>query len=304
MKKLFTERHGEAKPRISEVLGNDVRDGLLELVAARVDEEWFGSTYPERCADGYPNAGTDRQKLRAALKMYRLTLPSLDQQPSVSWGEPIPEPPAPPTDAEVFDLLEFSYEVIAEPIPGQYHSYMGHTHYTYDQEKGRERFAADMNRIFERNGIAFEVRDGEVSRLAPAPLHQALALAQFSTGDTTLDVLLEDARRKFLHRDFKMRSESLEKIWDAWERLKTIEQAKDKKASVGAILDKAAIAAPAFRDRLEKEAKELTEIGNSFMIRHTEVGKVPITESGHVDYLFHRVFALIALLLRSSGRFS
>jgi hypothetical protein len=141
-------------------------------------------------------------------------------------------------------------------------------------------------------------------RLTPAPLHEALEAAHFNTGDDTLDRLLGDARRKFLHRDLSVRLESIERIWDAWERLKTIEHAKDKKASVGAILDKAAVAAPAFRNRLEKEAKELTEIGNTFMIRHSEVDKVPIADSSHVDYLFHRMFALIALLLRSSGRFS
>jgi hypothetical protein len=33
---------------------------------------------------------------------------------------------------------------------------------------------------------------------------------------------------------------------------------------------------------------ELTEIGNRFMVRHTETDKIPITESAHVDYLFHR----------------
>ena len=33
------------------------------------------------------------------------------------------------------------------------------------------------------------------------------------------------------------------------------------------------------------------------MIRHTEVGKTPINSSAHVDYLFHRMFALIYLLL-------
>jgi hypothetical protein len=38
------------------------------------------------------------------------------------------------------------------------------------------------------------------------------------------------------------------------------------------------------------------------MIRHTELGKPPITESAQVDYLFHRMFAMIRLLLKSSGR--
>jgi hypothetical protein len=98
-----------------------------------------------------------------------------------------------------------------------------------------------------------------------------------------------------------VRKESLEKLWDAWERLKTVEPGKDKRASAGALINKAS-SEPAFRDRLDREARELTEIGNAFMIRHTETDKVPIAESKHIDYLFHRLFALIRLLVRTSGR--
>jgi hypothetical protein len=51
-----------------------------------------------------------------------------------------------------------------------------------------------------------------------------------------------------------------------------------------------------FRQRLEQEARELTDIGNNFMIRHHESGKIPIHSGEQVDYLFHRLFALIHLL--------
>ena len=98
-----------------------------------------------------------------------------------------------------------------------------------------------------------------------------------------------------------MRKEGLEKLWDAWERLKTLEPGKDEKTQACALLDKASTE-PNFRARLEREATELTEIGNNFMIRYTETTKTPINESAHVDYLFHRMFAMIRLLLKSSGR--
>ena len=38
------------------------------------------------------------------------------------------------------------------------------------------------------------------------------------------------------------------------------------------------------------------------MIRHTEVDKVPIVDSHHIDYLFHRMFSIIRLLLKAGGR--
>jgi hypothetical protein len=80
-----------------------------------------------------------------------------------------------------------------------------------------------VNRIFERNGMAFELAQGEVTPMAPAVLHESLAEAIFHTGDGALDELLETARHKFLNRGIDVRRESLEKLWDAWERLKTVE---------------------------------------------------------------------------------
>ena len=113
--------------------------------------------------------------------------------------------------------------------------------------------------------------------------------------------MLEVARQKFLNRAPDVRRESLEKLWDAWERLKTLEPGKDKKTSTKALLDKVT-ADPAFRERLETEATQLTDIGNKFMIRHTETDKVPIVASEQVDYLFHRMFAAIRLVLKATGR--
>jgi hypothetical protein len=205
-----------------------------------------------------------------------------------------------PTDGQIFDLVEFAYEFIAEAKDPSLHSYMSHSHYSYDQEAGRDKFSHDVNRVFERNGIAFELKHGEVIRIAPAVLHESLAETVFKTGDAVLDELLEVSRQKFLNRSLGVRRESLEKLWDAWERLKTVEAGNDKKDRVKVLLDKAAT--EPFRDRLEKEAMELTDIGNKFMIRHTETDKVPIVDSVHVDYLFQRMFSIILLLLKASGR--
>ena len=48
MKKLFTERHGGAKPRVSEILDIATRDGLLNLVSAYVGRDWLGLSFPEK----------------------------------------------------------------------------------------------------------------------------------------------------------------------------------------------------------------------------------------------------------------
>ena len=122
----------------------------------------------------------------------------------------------------------------------------------------------------------------------------------FNTGDKDLDGLLELARSKFLDPKPSERPLALEKLWDAWERLKTLEEG-DKKASVKILLAKASKTEP-FRELLNRDALELTDIGNDFQVRHFEKGKIPITETIHHDFLFHRLFSMIALFLRASKR--
>ncbi len=58
----------------------------------------------------------------------------------------------------------------------------------------------------------------------------------FRTGDATLDDLLEASRQKILNRSLDVRRESLEKLWDAWERLKTLEPGRDKSESAGRLV--------------------------------------------------------------------
>jgi hypothetical protein len=89
-------------------------------------------------------------------------------------------------------------------------------------------------------------------------------------------------------------------LWDCWERLKSLEDPQNKKQSVTALLDKAADD-PLFRKMLDDEARALTDIGNSFHIRHSEVTQSTVMDSSHIDYLFHRLFSMIQLLLKKRG---
>jgi hypothetical protein len=47
---------------------------------------------------------------------------------------------------------------------------------------------------------------------------------------------------------------------------------------------------------------ELSAIGNAYHIRHHETKQIPLESSLQIDWLFHRMWALICLLLKSSGR--
>lgn len=133
------------------------------------------------------------------------------------------------------------------------------------------------------------------TRAVPPILFSAMGSLPPS-GDLTLDGLLNDAVAKFRDPAPKARNEAVERLWDAWERLKTLDVSGDKRMSVMILLDRAAPDA-AFRALLESEAQALTSIGNSFHIRHFETDRSALAEPRYADYLFHRLFALVHLLV-------
>jgi hypothetical protein len=133
------------------------------------------------------------------------------------------------------------------------------------------------------------------NRIVPPVLFDAMGTLPTS-GDAVLDQLIKDAITKFKDSAPASRKEGLERLWDAWERIKSLEVEGNKRLSVSALLDRAAPTEP-FRNLLEQEARALTEIGNTFHIRHFEANRSPIEQDSHIDYLFHRLFALLHLVI-------
>lgn len=288
---FFSDRERGPRTRTEAELPEAAWRGIEAAIQRRVADGSFGYRYPMQCPDGSGPYGCDERSFWAALKA---NVPDL--------GPLLGTSTTPPTLA-VLDAIEFCHEVAANPIPRDYHKYFSHVHFGFDPEEGRQDFRDEVNRILARNGLVYELRpDGQVIRLAPSPLREALTAATFASGDRVLDELLETARRKYLDPDLSVRREALEKLWDAWERIKTLEPGRDKKASAAALVDRASRSQKPLRDVLEQEALDITGIGNRFQIRHSEVGKALIERAEDVDYLFHRAFALVRLLLRATGR--
>ena len=94
-------------------------------------------------------------------------------------------------------------------------------------------------------------------------------------------------------------SYAVEKIWDAFERIKTYYYPQlDKKKSVDKIIDEISCNNMEFRSMFASEFKSLTDIGNSYRIRHHETNKIDISEDIHYEYFYKRCFALISVLLK------
>jgi hypothetical protein len=122
-----------------------------------------------------------------------------------------------------------------------------------------------------------------------------------ASGDDIFDGLVRAALESFRDNAPAARAIALRTLWDGWERLKTLEERQTKKLSLHGLLDQAA-SEPTFRAVLEAEAGALTKIGNAFHIRHLETDRVPIERPELVEYLFHRLLALMNLLLIARSR--
>lgn len=292
MSDYYTDREYGARARTSETIDDRLWSGLHSLIETRLDDGSFGQRFPLACPDSAANAyGTDRQTFSRMLEA---------EVPWLTWPlrhDEVPETPV------ILDLLEFCAAAVGEPIEGSWHSFFSHSHLSWDRAAGLAKFVADVNRLLARNGVAFELTaEGKARRLLPVHLGQALALANFATGDGVTDALLETARSRFLAPKVEDRRDGLEKLWDAFERIKTLEPGADKRFSADVLLDKAARPGTKLRQALADEAAALTRIGNTHLIRHSETSQEPLETTAQVDFLFGRLFAFIHLLLTASGR--
>jgi hypothetical protein len=295
----FSDKESKSKPQTVDSVTPAAWGGIVAHVQSLVTTGAFGQYYPDMCPDGNGPIGTDVQSFIRALKA---ELPDiqwpLETEKTESGGLSWETKPWVPENIVVLDLIQFCYQAVAKPIQGGYHSFFQHHHLSFDEEAGKESFREKINTIFRRNGIAFVLEnDGAIKRIIPKQFKNFIS-THIQTGDSVLDNMIDDAQHKFLNPDTKIRREAIERLWDCWERIKTLENPTDKKKSISALLDKAS-AESETRLLLEDEARKLTDIGNAFHIRHSEATQVVISDNNMIDYLFYRLFAFIQMLLSS-----
>ena len=290
----FSDRESGEQPPTVEEIGESVWEGFQAVVNSKIEDGSFGVDFPENCLDGRGPFATSRHDFEAVMRAEIPRLPERVLRYSLD---------STPRTVEILDVLEFCWRHIGDPIEGSRHPHFGHVHLSFDKEMGQYKFRELVNSIFSRNQLTYTLTaEGHIERLGPPVLREELASAQFVTGDSELDNILESARRKFLNPREEIRREALLELWDAWERLKTTGDGADKKDQITSLLNDAAGSAfPKFRERLEKEALELTSIGNNHQIRHTEVTQEKVESIEHIDYLFHRLFSMIHLILKTKG---
>jgi hypothetical protein len=295
---FFSDRTGEPVPRVGEEITANAWRGLVALIQGRIGDGSLARDFPMRdCADGASYVtGTDEEIFIDSLKAH---VPQVGDIPLAASRRP--------STAVVLDILDFVALHIDQPSGRSFHRYFGHEHlfFSYNQEwmtPGEVQFRTDVDLILARNGIAFSFGDDmRIHRLGPPEARQLISDFRPETGDPELDAKLMSAVSRFQSRVPADRQDALEKLWDAFERLKTLEPGANKKVSVAKLLDRSVATVP-FRAELESEFKTLTDIGNKFTIRHHEHDRYDLPNNYARDYLFIRLVGLIAFVLRQTGR--
>ena len=106
----FSDRHQGPPSRVVTEIPDAVSSGIVGCIRSRANDGWLGLEYPEQCPDGRGPTGTDTNALREALGAHRLynIFDHGDHQP---------------TTLELLDLIEFTYEKIAEPERAGHHGF-------------------------------------------------------------------------------------------------------------------------------------------------------------------------------------
>ena len=168
-------------------------------------------------------------------------------------------------------------------------------------ETGQEKFTNEINSLFKKLNVPFQLSSGKVIKMGNEIFEKVIDPNIFNTGDELTDKMLKESITFFKESDRNNRSIALEKLWDSWERIKTLED-NDKKIGIEKLL-KASIADEDLRKEIAEDAKILTNIGNRFQIRHFEKGKIKLNDED-VDYLYYRLFNLLLRLLMGTNRIS
>ena len=300
MTDYFSDRQFGSSPRIEEKIDKVAWAGILSVIQIGIDDGSLAYGFPSHCPDGNAIDGTKTSAFSARVGA---EIHELASEYSDSW---VPPSDSLPSTLAILDFIEFIARNIGEPTQVGWHNFHSHHHLKLDREAGLKKFVEDINRIFSRNSIAYELGEsGTIERTVPVPMADLVKRTGFRTGDNDLDGLLNTATDRFLSPKPETRQDAIEKLWDAFERLKTIEGGKDKKARATALIDRAiSNDAPVFRSVVETEFKAMTKAGNELRIRHFEVGHEPVGETGEKDYLFMRLYSLVWLMLKKTTRLS
>lgn len=174
--------------------------------------------------------------------------------------------------------------------------------FQYDELSSSERteFRKEINASFQGDGVPFHMADsGLIERTADyEPLTSEIVPEIEKIRELGLKELLDLAIEKHRQSDLQSHRDATEKLWAAFERLKTYYPELRKNISADKVIEAMSGNQKEFIELFTTEFKALTDIGNSFSIRHHETSQVDVKDMRYYDYFFNRCLSLIALAIQ------
>ena len=153
-------------------------------------------------------------------------------------------------------------------------------------------FAAQVNALFKLNSVTYKMEQGQIVSTFDVAIDKKDISGITEKG---LKELLGEANNYYRAGNNQI---AVEKLWDAFERLKTYySPSLNKAASANKIIDDMSASEPNYQALYKAEFKALTDIGNSFRIRHHETTKIDITDERQYGYFYRRCLALISVAI-------
>ena len=149
-----------------------------------------------------------------------------------------------------------------------------------------------MTALLKLNSVAYKLEYGKIESILDVSINKKDVS---SISEKGLRELLMEAESYYKKGNKQI---AVEKIWDAFERLKTYYSPSLNKAqSATKIIDDMSGSDTDFKSMYETEFKALTTIGNNFRIRHHETTKIDITDNRQYDYFYKRCLALVSVAI-------
>ena len=164
---------------------------------------------------------------------------------------------------------------------------------TFSNENTESEFSKRINAILLMNELPYSLEKGIVQN------NHAVNISEEQIGmapEVGVTELLQKAQICYYNGN---KEDAVEKLWDVFERLKTIYLCPDcdKKQSISKLINIISNDNEDYRKVINTELLELTRIGNQFRIRHHETDKIEINDNRYYDYFYSRCLSSISLIL-------
>ena len=294
--KLFSERHGIRAPQEKTYLINRDMYSLLLKCCKRYEKN-LTHIFNQNCHHDFTDSDYVSFDEEGFTSRIKIRIPSLFRDEYDRICAPQNE-----ADYDQYALLDF-IEFLAQNIKDISERWNNKQHRNYqtidclNSSLVFEEFQEAINERFSESGLLYELTDDKIIEriVENSPLTAEIESTITAVHEQGTRELLKDAIALYRTPNPAARQDSVEKIWDALERLKTYYVVYNKKNSAKKIVNDMANGQEDFVNLFNTEFKALTDIGNDYRIRHHETNKIDITDSRYYDYFFNRCLSLMAL---------